>query len=72
MEIYFIILQYKMLDQHLICYFIGIALIFGSHVYMLAYPSNPIISMEQHAYVNILGAILIAYYFMHKENYIKF
>lgn len=60
------------MDQHQLCYFVGIALIFASHVYTLAYPSKPIMSMEQHAYVNILATILIAYYFMHKENYIKF
>ena len=36
--------------------------------------SKPGIStdMKIHSYVNILAALLIAYYFMHKEGHIKF
>jgi len=58
------------MEQHLIAYYVGILIVFGSHVYMLSYPDKPLTTMAQHAYLNIFGALLIAYYFMYKENFI--
>jgi hypothetical protein len=57
---------------HLISYYLGIFIIFASHLYMLVFPKKPIMSMAAHAYLNIAGCVLIAYYFMAKEGFIKF
>lgn len=58
---------------HLVFYFIGIAIVFLSHIYMLAMPSAiNAKSMKVHAALNLFAALCIAYYFMNKENYIKF
>lgn len=54
---------------HLISYFIGIFIVFASHVYVLL--NKPTKMMMYHSYANILAAMLIAYYFMNKEGYIK-
>lgn len=59
-------------ELHLLAYYIGIFIVFVSHLYTLVSPDKPIMSMKYHAYINIIGALLIAYYFMNKENYIKF
>lgn len=56
------------MDKHLLAYFIGISIVFGSHI-MMALQSNKI---NSHAWMNIIAALLIAYYFMSKEQYIKF
>jgi hypothetical protein len=60
------------MEQHLLAYYIGILIIFGSHLYILMYPSKPLMSMEAHSYANIFAAVLIAYYFMNKERFIAF
>ena len=60
------------MEQHLLSYYIGIFLVLATHVYILMYPSHSIMNIETHAYVNIAAALCIAYYFMNKENYIKF
>lgn len=60
------------MEQHLIAYYIGIIIVFSSHAYMLYAPDKPLSTMEQHCYVNILGAVCIAYYFMFKEGYINY
>jgi hypothetical protein len=60
------------MEQHLLAYYIGILIIFGSHLYMLMYPNRPLMSMETHVYANIFAAALIAYYFMNKEGFIAF
>jgi hypothetical protein len=60
------------MEQHLIAYFIGIFIIFSSHAYMLYKPNEKIMTMEQHCYINIIAALLIAYYFMFNEKYISF
>lgn len=60
------------MEQHLLAYYIGILIIFGSHIYILMYPDMPIMNMTTHSYANIFAAILIAYYFMYKESFIAF
>lgn len=57
------------MERHLLAYYIGIAIVFASHMYMIYAPDAPIATMQQHSYINILAALLIAYYFMYKENY---
>ena len=61
-----------MMEQHLIAYYIGILIIVTSHAYMLYAPNKPLTTMEQHCYINILAALLIAYYFMSKEGFITY
>ena len=58
-------------DLHLVAYYIGIAIVLGSHLYMLYAPSKPLMSMKTHAYVNILAVAMIAYYFLNKEGITK-
>ena len=55
---------------HLLSYFIGIFIVFTTNVYMLAAPPKFRLSTRQHACVNIVGGLFIAYYFMHREGYI--
>jgi len=57
---------------HLIAYYLGIFVVFASHVFSLLYPKQKLVSMEVHCYLNILAAVLIAYYFMWREKYIAF
>ena len=60
------------MEQHLLAYFIGIFIVFASHTYMLYKPDQPLMTIQQHCYINLLAAALIAYYFLHKETYIAF
>ena len=58
------------MDIYLVSYYIGIFIVFFSHIYMLfTKTSNKM--MIFHAYLNLFAAFLIAYYFMHKEGFIK-
>lgn len=59
------------MEQHLLAYYIGIFIVFASHSYMLINPSQPISTLEQHIYANLIAACLIAYYFTNKEGYIN-
>ena len=61
-----------MLEQHTTAYFIGIFIIVASHAYMLYKPNQPLMTMEQHCYLNIAGAFLIAYFFLWSQKYISF
>ena len=56
--------------RHLIAYYIGIAIIFGSHLYLLyvdnqnlSQPpiSQPPMSLKSHSYLNLVAGGLIAY-----------
>ena len=58
------------MEKHLIAYYIGIFIIFGSHVYCLFKSKDK--EMINHSWLNIFGALLIAYYFMNKENMWKY
>lgn len=55
------------MEQHLVSYYIGIAIIFITHIYLLANGA-----MKLHSLINLVGALCIAYYFMHKEGYISY
>ena len=61
------------MDIHLISYYIGIFIVFFTHLLMLVLPEwSKKISMHMHAYLNIFAVFLIAYYFMNKEKFISF
>ena len=57
-----------MLTIHLISYYIGISIIFLTHIYMIV--KMP--TMMTHSIINLIAAIMIAYYFMHREGFIQF
>ena len=59
-----ILLDIIMKNNHLIAYYIGIAIVFITHFFMLYEPK-----MKLHAFINLVGAFLIAYYFMDKEYF---
>lgn len=59
------------MDIHLLSYYIGIFIVFFSNIFLLMYSKSYKI-ITYHAYLNIIGAFLIAYYFMNKEKFIKF
>jgi hypothetical protein len=61
-----------MTDLHLISYYIGIFIVFSSHVYMLVQPGKPMMSVKTHSYINLIAVLMIAYYFTHKEGFIHF
>jgi hypothetical protein len=54
------------MDRHLIFYYIGIAIVFFTHIQILM--SN---LFSTHALLNLFAASCIAYYFMHKEGFIR-
>jgi len=56
------------MDIHLVFYYIGIVIVFLSHITMAMKPGP----MRIHAYVNLFAASCIAYYFMNKEGFIYF
>lgn len=60
------------MDYHLLAYYIGIFIVIASHAYILYKPNEPLMSMQSHSYLNIFAGFLIAYYFMHKEEFIQF
>lgn len=57
------------MDIHLISYYIGIFIVFVTHIYMLIISSSN--DMKIHSILNIIAACFIAYYFMNKENLFK-
>lgn len=58
------------MDQHLIAYYIGIFIMIATHIYLLTITKESI--MVQHSYINLIAALLIAYYFLNKEGFIEF
>ena len=57
------------MDLHLVFYYLGISIIFLSHLGMLF---NKSAGARMHAAVNLFAASCIAYYFMNKERFIHF
>jgi hypothetical protein len=55
------------MDIHLAAYYLGILIVFATHLLMLKDKS-----MRSHAITNLVAGALIAYYFMNKEGFIKF
>jgi hypothetical protein len=55
------------MDFHLIAYYIGIAIVFLTHAFLLMGGR-----MTVHAGLNLVAGGLIAYYFMNKEGFIQF
>lgn len=58
------------MDIHLISYYIGILIVFVTHIFMLFMTSSN--DMKIHSILNIMAGFFIAYYFMNKEKFIKF
>lgn len=58
------------MDIHLIAYYIGIFIVFASHIYVLV--DKPTDTIKIHSFVNLIAGVLIAYYFMNKEKFITF
>jgi hypothetical protein len=55
------------MNIHLVFYYIGISIVFLTHIYMLSTPA-----MRTHAIINLVAACFIAYYFLNKEGFIRF
>lgn len=55
------------MHRHLVSYYTGISIIIASHIYLIS--GN---EMTTHAYLNLIAAFLIAYYFTAKEGFIYF
>lgn len=58
------------MDLHLASYYVGILIVFATHVYMLV--DKPSTTMMWHSIINLVAAFMIAYYFMNKEGFIQF
>ena len=54
------------MEIHLVSYYIGIFIVLGSHAYTIFKSKDK--DMINHSWLNIVGALLIAYYFINKEN----
>lgn len=44
-------------------YYLGVSIVLFSHLYILLYPNQPIMSMKNHCYLNIIAVFMIVYYF---------
>jgi hypothetical protein len=55
------------MDQHLLSYYTGISIVVISHLYTLSSGG-----LTVHSTLNLLAALMIAYYFLHQEKYIEF
>ena len=60
------------MDKHLVAYYIGIAIIVLSHIYMLSSSMMSESETKYHAWGNLLASAMVAYYFMSKEGFVKF
>jgi hypothetical protein len=54
------------MEIHLISYYIGILIIFFTNLYIIF--NNKDQTVINYSYLNIFGALLIAFYFMDKEH----
>jgi hypothetical protein len=72
MIMFFFCSSYIDMDIHLVSYYIGIFIVFFTHLYMLFDTTSSKTMMFYHALINLFGAVCIAYYFMHKEEFIYF
>jgi hypothetical protein len=59
------------MELHLMAYYIGIIIIFATHLRMLMAGGFNANMTTSHAVINLIAGSLIAYYFMNKENMIK-
>lgn len=55
------------MEAALISYYIGIFIVFASHIYTLVASKG---MMTTHSLLNLLAGLLIAYYFLTKEKFI--
>lgn len=60
------------MNKHIFSFYLGLFIVFGSHLYMLLKPDSPIMSMKAHAYFNIFAGLLLIYYFLYMQKYIAF
>jgi len=58
--------------EHITFYYIGISIVFLTHLYMLFNPEMNMVTGFIHALINLMAGAFIAYYFMHKEGFISF
>ena len=58
------------MDKHLISYYIGILIVISSHIYMLY--TGQMKNVKEHAYINLVASLMIAYYFLNKEGKINY
>ena len=58
------------MDFHLIAYYIGINLLFGTSIHYLLLPDD-IEFIRLEAFINLIGVCLVAYYFINKERTVK-
>ena len=56
------------MDLHLAFYFLGISIVFLTHLMMLGGSTGA----RNHALTNLFAGACIAYYFMNREGYIQF
>lgn len=59
------------MDQYLVSYYIGIFIVFFSHIYTLSKSGVNSSEMSIHSIANLIAAALIAYYFVNKEKFFK-
>ena len=55
------------MDLYQVSYFIGIFIVFISHIYMLTVSTSS--EMVIHSWANLAAGAMIAVYYTHKENY---
>lgn len=59
------------MERHTISYYLGILIIFGTHIYLLINPNQTADAMVIHSYANLVAGLLVAYYFMYSKELIR-
>ena len=59
----------RIMEKHLVFYYIGISIVVLSHLYMAFNMSAP--AMRRHALLNLLAAAFIAYFFLFSQGFIQ-